>query len=53
MNRCKPLKTGKDSNQLTAVTTKTTNIHGDELIVTTTSPYEQARAYTRPLFGST
>lgn len=28
--------------QLQAVTTKTTNIHGDELIVTTTSPYEQS-----------
>lgn len=26
---------------MTAVTTRTTNIHGDELIVTTTSPYEQ------------
>ncbi|KAF6168758.1 hypothetical protein GIB67_012156 [Kingdonia uniflora] len=28
----------KDASQLTAVTTKTTNVHGDELIVTTTSP---------------
>jgi len=27
---------------LTAVTTRTTNVHGEELIVTTTSPYEQA-----------
>lgn len=27
---------------MTAVTTKTTNVHGDDLIVTTTSPYEQA-----------
>jgi pre-mRNA-processing factor 8 len=35
-------QTGKDGNQLTAVTTKTTNLHGNELIVTTTSPYEQA-----------
>lgn len=26
---------------MTAVTTKSTNIHGDELTVTTTSPYEQ------------
>ncbi len=26
---------------MTAVTTKTANVHGDELIVTTTSPYEQ------------
>lgn len=32
----------KESSQLTAVTTRTTNVHGDELIVTTTSPYEQA-----------
>lgn len=24
------------------MTTKTTNVHGDELIVTTTSPYEQS-----------
>ena len=35
-------KQGADGNQLTAVTTKTTNVHGDELIVTTTSPYEHA-----------
>jgi pre-mRNA-processing factor 8 len=35
-------KTGSDGNQLTAVTTKTTNLHGNELIVTTTTPYEQA-----------
>ena len=28
--------------QLTAVTTRSTNKHGDELIVTTTSPYEQS-----------
>lgn len=27
---------------MTALTTKTTNVHGDDLIVTTTSPYEQA-----------
>ena len=32
----------KEASQLTAVTTKTTNVHGDDLIVTTTSPYEQA-----------
>lgn len=31
----------KEASQLTAVTTRTTNVHGDELIVTTTSPYEQ------------
>ncbi|EPS70675.1 hypothetical protein M569_04085, partial [Genlisea aurea] len=35
-------KQAKEANQLTAVTTRTTNVHGDELIVTTTSPYEQA-----------
>jgi hypothetical protein len=28
---------------MAAVTTKTANVHGDELIVTTTSPYEQVR----------
>ena len=32
--------------QMTALTTKTQNVHGDELTVTTTSPYEQT------LFGS-
>lgn len=32
----------KEASQLTAVTTRTTNVHGDELIVTTTSPYEQS-----------
>jgi len=31
----------KEASQLTAVTTRTTNVHGDELIVTTTSQYEQ------------
>ncbi|KAJ8570773.1 hypothetical protein K7X08_037745 [Anisodus acutangulus] len=35
-------KQAKEASQLTVVTTKTTNVHGDELIVTTTSPYEQA-----------
>ncbi len=30
------------ASQLTEVTTKTTNVHGEELIVTTTSRYEQA-----------
>ncbi|OIW03863.1 hypothetical protein TanjilG_30139 [Lupinus angustifolius] len=35
-------KQAHDTNQSTAVTTKTTNVHGEELIVTTTSPYEQA-----------
>ncbi|RCI05302.1 Pre-mRNA-processing-splicing factor 8 [Rhizopus stolonifer] len=35
-------KQTKEQSQLTAVTTKTRNIHGDEMIVTTTSNYEQA-----------
>jgi len=34
-------KQAREASQLTAVTTKTTNVHGDELIVTTTSQYEQ------------
>ena len=34
-------KQARESGQMTAVTTKTTNVHGDDLIVTTTSPYEQ------------
>ncbi|OMJ15120.1 Pre-mRNA-processing-splicing factor 8 [Smittium culicis] len=33
-------KQAKEQAQLTAVTTKTHNIHGDEIIVTTTSSYE-------------
>ena len=33
-------KQAQDQSQLTAVTTKTHNIHGDEIIVTTTSNYE-------------
>jgi len=35
-------KQAKDSVQQVAVTTATTNVHGEELVVTTTSPYEQA-----------
>mmetsp|Transcript_28524 Transcript_28524/g.46221 ORF Transcript_28524/g.46221 Transcript_28524/m.46221 type:complete len:2342 (+) Transcript_28524:3-7028(+) len=34
-------KQAKEASQLTAVTTRTTNVHGEELIVTTTSQYEQ------------
>lgn len=30
----------REGGNMTAVTTKTQNVHGDELIVTTTSPYE-------------
>ena len=39
-------KAAAAGNQATAMTTRTTNVHGDELIITTTSPYEQA------MFGS-
>ncbi|OAO99508.1 hypothetical protein AXX17_AT4G44100 [Arabidopsis thaliana] len=35
-------KQAKEASQLTAVTTRTTNVHGDELISTTISPYEQS-----------
>ena len=35
-------KQTKEQSQLTAVTTKTRNIHGEEMVVTTTSNYEQA-----------
>jgi pre-mRNA-processing factor 8 len=31
----------KEASQMTAVTTRTTNVHGDEVIVTSTSAYEQ------------
>merc|ERR1711998_98289 len=34
-------KQAKESSALNAVTTRTTNVHGEELIVTTTSQYEQ------------
>lgn len=34
----------REGGQMTAVTTKTANVHGDELFVTTTSPYEQVGA---------
>ncbi|KAJ9666390.1 pre-mRNA-splicing factor 8 [Coniosporium apollinis] len=35
-------KQQQEQAQLTAVTTKTQNVHGEEIIVTTTSQYEQA-----------
>lgn len=35
-------KQQQDQQQLTAVTTKTQNVHGEEIVVTTTSQYEQA-----------
>jgi len=31
----------KEASQLTATTTRTTNVHGDEIVVTSTSAYEQ------------
>jgi len=34
-------KQTKEASQLTAVTTKTTNVYGDEIVVTTISPHEQ------------
>jgi len=34
-------KQAKEDSQLTAITTRTTNVHGDEMVVTTTSQYEQ------------
>ncbi|KAL0834378.1 hypothetical protein Bca101_086267 [Brassica carinata] len=34
-------KQAKEASQINAVTTRTTNVHGEELIVTTVSPYEQ------------
>lgn len=35
-------KQAREGGNMTAITTKSVNVHGDELIVTTTSPYEQA-----------
>jgi pre-mRNA-processing factor 8 len=32
---------GREQSQLTAVTSKTTNVHGDDMVITTTSAYEQ------------
>lgn len=36
-------KQGRENAQVTAVTTKTTNVHGDEMVVTTTSAYENEK----------
>lgn len=36
-------KQAREGMQTTATTTRSTNVHGDSLLVTTTSPYEQAR----------
>jgi len=35
------IEKNKEESQLTSVTTRTTNVHGDEMVVTTTSQYEQ------------
>ena len=38
-------KQAREGMQTTATTTRSTNVHGDALYVTTTSPYEQARIF--------
>lgn len=40
-------KQAREQSQLTAVTTKTTNVHGDQMTITTTSQYEQNAFNTR------
>ena len=40
-------KQAKEQSQLTSVTTKTTNVHGDQITVTTTSRYEDMAFNTR------
>mmetsp|Transcript_709 Transcript_709/g.1176 ORF Transcript_709/g.1176 Transcript_709/m.1176 type:complete len:2363 (+) Transcript_709:30-7118(+) len=40
-------KQAREQSQLTAVTTKTTNVHGDDMTITTTSQYEQQTFNTR------
>jgi pre-mRNA-processing factor 8 len=40
-------KAAREQSQLTAVTTKTTNVHGDAMAITTTSQYEQQSFNTR------
>lgn len=40
-------KQAREQSQLTAVTTSTTNVHGDQMVVTTTSQYEQQAFNTR------
>jgi pre-mRNA-processing factor 8 len=40
-------KQAREQSQLTAVTTKTTNVHGDAMVITTTSQYEQQSFNTR------
>lgn len=41
------VEAGRDQAQLTATTHATTNVHGDEIITTTTSAYEQAKMQSR------
>eukprot|EP01040_Poterioochromonas_malhamensis_P001445 gene1445-1533_t len=40
-------KQAREQSQMTAVTTKTTNVHGEQMTVTTTSQYEQQAFNTR------
>jgi pre-mRNA-processing factor 8 len=40
-------KQAREQSQLTAVTTKTTNVHGERMTITTTSQYEQQSFNTR------
>ena len=40
-------KQAREQSQMTAVTTKTQNVHGEEIVVTTTTSYEQAAFATR------
>lgn len=40
-------KQAREQSQLTAITTQTTNVHGDQMVVTTTSQYEQQTFNTR------
>jgi len=37
----------RDQSQMTATTTKTTNVHGEQIVVTTTSQYEAASFHSR------
>ena len=40
-------KNAREQSQLTAVTSKSTNVHGDAMVITTTTQYEQAAFNTR------
>lgn len=41
------VEAGREQSQLTATTHATTNVHGDDIITTTTSAYEQAKMQSR------